>query len=126
MFGKLKDYLNAGFLKLLRPIARKGVIKLVQVEGDKLQAKVNLAIAQQGPDAVDKLFDSWQGKLLAGINTLKFLPEFMRHGAVVIIQDEGDKLQAMVKDAALKSGPIGVDAAFDFSQNAIIERVNAL
>ena len=126
MFGRLKELARSGFLKLLKPLAKKGVIQLVQREGDKLQNNVGAALVHQGPEAVDKLFDSWQARILSGLNTLQFLPDWIRHHALRIVQDEGDKMQQRVKDAALNGGPRAVDLVFDHSQRLIIERINAL
>lgn len=126
MFGKLKELLRSGLEKLLKPAAKKAAIKLVQLEGDRLQTQVKLALLNQGPDAIDRLFDSWQLRLITGLNFVKFLPGWMRDAAVKIVNEEGDKLQKKAKDAALKGGPEALDLAFDTAQNLIIERINAL
>lgn len=126
MFGRMKELLRSAFLKLLKPAAKKAVIKLVQSEGDRLQRQAREALLHQGPDAIDKLFDAWQLRLIAGLNFIKFLPSFMRDAALNIIQEEGDKLQERAKEAALSGGAGALDLAFDSAQNLITERINAL
>ena len=100
--------------------------KLVQSEGDRLQREVKLALLEKGPDAIDSLFDSWQLRLVNGINFIKFAPAWLREAAIKIVQEEGDKLQARAKDAALKGGPEALDLAFDAAQGVILERISSL
>jgi hypothetical protein len=126
MFGRLKELLRSGFTKLLKPVATKAATKLVQSEGDRLQREVKQALIQQGPDAIDRLFDAWQMRLISGLNFIKFMPAWLREGAIKVVQEEGDKLQRRAKDAAISGGPEALDLAFDTAQRVIIERINGL
>lgn len=50
-------------LNLLKAALKKKALKVVQVEGDKLQEKVKKALLEKGPAAVDAVFDEHQEKL---------------------------------------------------------------
>ena len=116
--SKLKDF--------LKPIGLRIAVKIVQREGDNLQAQVKEAVAKKCEDQVDQKIDAWQERLIKSIAGVGFLPEGIKEKAERIVQECGDKLQAKLQIAICNGGPGAIDAAFDSVQEHLIERIQAL
>ena len=122
----LKQFFVKLAVNIAKPFVKRQVIALVQKEGDILQAKVLYLYDKEGPAGVDRAFDGTQLKLISLLHDIKFLPEAMRKSAIDVIQDEGDKLQAVAKKAASEGGHYAIEKAFDTAQEAVIARIEAL
>jgi hypothetical protein len=111
---------------LLKPLGRALAIRFVQSEGDILQGRLRIDVIEHGPKAVDSAFDVTQVRIKRGVEKLKFLPEAIKAAIFRIIMDEGDRLQARVRDCVQSGGVVGLDYIFDLSQESIISKIKSL
>lgn len=109
-----------------KPLAKPMLIAAVQAQGDELQARLEAEVAKHGPAGVDRFVDAAQAKLIAAVQGVKFAPAWLREKAAAIIQEEGDKGQAALREAARIGGPAAVKVAFDRMQAAVLQRLQSL
>lgn len=122
MFAKAWRWISSAAKPLVKPMLSAAV----QAEGDALQLKLEAEIAEHGPAGVDKFVDAAQAKFIAAVGKVKFAPAWLRDGACRVIQEEGDRGQALLREAARVGGPAAVRVAFDRMQAAICARIEAL
>ena len=119
---------NAGrwLLRWVKPLGKAAMVAIVQREGDTLQVRLKTAIALRGAEAIDKMIDEWQARLVSGINAIRLLPASIKGEAARVIQTHGDWLQDSLHKAVADGGPVAIDKTFDISQDVLIQRIQAL
>ncbi len=65
-------------------------------------------------------------KFLKKLNPLNLLKSLVKNELLSAVQEEGDKLQAQVRNLVAEKGPDAVDEAFDKFQEALKRRIENL
>lgn len=124
--GALWDKIKDAALAAVKPLGKKLAIAAIQREGDRLQKEVRESFLSKGVVKLDSHFDGWQARLEGWVTACRFIPQSFKEKLAEVIKEEGDKLQAKVREAAENGGPQAIDQAFDLAQAKLIERIERL
>jgi len=115
--------------KIVKPFLKRAVKKVIQGEGDRLQAKLKKDLEAKGPDSLNRAIDKAQAFAMMKIENsfiAKWVPGWALDEIHEAIQEQGDKLQESLVASVSKFGPAGIDKVFDAAQKTLLERIDAL
>lgn len=124
------NWLKAWLVSSLKDV----VVSVVQVEGDKLQAKLRAQVAGEKDacrlcDKFDKVIDEAQRRTLVLVASKGPAWAFLmpvRDKIAREISVHGDKLQEALRNEIKAKGPAVLDKVFDSAQAVLIGRIKAL
>lgn len=64
------QFIKKSLLAIFGGLIKPALVKIIQEEGDKLQQRVKDAVANEGPQAIDKVFDNFQKTIIEKINSI--------------------------------------------------------
>mgnify|MGYP001561727429 CR=1 FL=1 len=111
--------------RYIKPLYKGALKSLVQIEGDALQARLKVALCEEGSKAIDKNIDRFQASIKRGLVLLPLHAE-VEEKLKVAVQEEGDKLQEKLHAAVRDGCPGALDAACDALQATLMARIDAL
>jgi hypothetical protein len=110
----------------LRGIAKKAGTWIIENETNWVRDRIKAALEKDGPPAIDKLFDGLQARIEERVKALPLLSDAVKARINLVVEDEGNKLQAQLRAAAVQGGEHAINAAFEAFKAAALARVQAL
>ena len=118
--------LQALLFRVLKPIIKMVAIRIIQQEGDRLQARVKERVAERGPGEIDRIIDKVEVALKARLLNLPFLPESVRREMDRLLTEHAERLRSRLTGELAAKGMGAVDAVFDGAQALLIAQIEAL